>query len=1155
MTETMRLRLKVLLSLFGTAVLLMATLHILVERTLLPRFARIEEDSASQARQQAQNALAQRIELLSVSDWARWDDARSFVLGEMPDFQKRNVQENTLVEMQLSVIVYTDLTGKPLLGVAVDPETKKGRDVPASLYTYLKPESKLWDREHLEPRQGLLSLPEGVLMFALAPVTSTDSESPPAGVCFFGQFLTAGEVAALSEATGVELSFLRMSELTPQQQTIAATCLGTPQEVVLRHTNDQLHVYNVVLDAFGRPAMLVQGKLPRSVYLEGVNTISVLSRQSWWAAAVLGAMTFLLFETLVMSRITRFSSQVRNIADTQDLTQRVELYGRDEVAQLAQPVNYLLSSLRDAQTQLELERSALETSEHRLSLALEAAGDGLWDINLRTGDMSFSDTWARMMGYDLSDLPRTVDAFQHLVHPEDVNHLKALTDRHLKGETTDVFAEIRLITAAGLAKWVLVRGRVVKRDAAGVPLRMIGTHQDIDARRLADDELRESRELFRNAFVESATGMAMVAPCGTFLRVNRNFCEIVGYDESELLDLNFQRITHPDDLEEDVALTQELLSNRRDKYAMEKRYVRKDGTTVWALMNVGLVCDSSGVVKYMVAQIQDISRRKTDEAELQAYTQRLFQAKEQLVYRTEELAAKSAEAEAAKHAAEDASRTKSEFLANMSHEIRTPMTAILGYADLLLDESLPATQRGGCVETIRRNGKHLLSIINDILDLSKIEAGKMTVEKIACDPVQIVGEVESLMRVRATEKNLRFTVEHETAIPRSVQTDPTRLRQVLLNLVSNAIKFTHEGDVSVRVRFQPAASGHAAYLRVLVCDTGIGMDQEQVGRLFSAFSQADTSTTRKFGGSGLGLAISMRLAQMMGGNVVVSSTLGQGTRSAVTIDVGEVSDAPLIPPVSTVPTKVESKLPLAGRRILLAEDGVDNQRLVSFYLTRSGATVEVAENGQIALERIDAATLNGQTFDVVLMDMQMPVLDGYAAAGELRRRGSKLPIIALTAHAMDGDRRKCVDAGCSDYLTKPIDRDVLVSTILSWCAGAASDEATPLHSSLETDPMMAELVTTYVQELPGQAAQLTSLMNQQNLADLKRLVHQIKGAGGGYGFDAISDAAAAAEQSMKLAQDLQMVRSQVDALIERIRSVYGYDRTLETDHAAARAAH
>ncbi len=393
--------------------------------------------------------------------------------------------------------------------------------------------------------------------------------------------------------------------------------------------------------------------------------------------------------------------------------------------------------------------------------------------------------------------------------------------------------------------------------------------------------------------------------------------------------------------------------------------------------------------------------------------------------------------------AEAATRAKSRFLANMSHEIRTPMTAILGFTDMLLDDEHVAEAREDWVESlriIRRNGRHLLGLINDILDLSKIEAGKLETCGARCSPAEILAEMASLMRVRADAKNLSLAVEFASAVPETIFTDPLRLRQILINLVGNAVKFTETGGIRV-VCAMVEPTGDRPRMRFDVIDSGIGMAEDQQSRLFVPFSQVDGSMTRRFGGTGLGLTISRQLAQMLGGDITVDSAPGRGSTFRLTIETGPLEHVPMVdhhaealrgrkrPGARRRPAEPTPQL---DGRILLAEDGPDNQRLFSFLLRKAGAEVTLAENGLVAYEKAMAAWRAGNPFDVILMDMQMPVVDGYTATARLRREGYEGPIVALTAHAMEGADAECRAAGCDGYAKKPIDRGELLNTVAQY---------------------------------------------------------------------------------------------------------------------------
>ncbi|MCI0498416.1 MAG: ATP-binding protein [Planctomycetales bacterium] len=379
-----------------------------------------------------------------------------------------------------------------------------------------------------------------------------------------------------------------------------------------------------------------------------------------------------------------------------------------------------------------------------------------------------------------------------------------------------------------------------------------------------------------------------------------------------------------------------------------------------------------------------------------------------------------------------ANRVKSEFLANMSHELRTPMNAIIGFSEVLSDEALTDEQRS-CVQIINSSGKSLLALINDILDYSKIEAGKLTVDICDCRLDRLLAEIESMLRPMASQKGIAFEVLQCDTVPRMIQTDPLRLRQCLINLINNAIKFTESGHVYVNVAFEQR--DRRPWLRVDVEDTGIGIPKDKQALIFESFTQADSATTRKYGGTGLGLAITKRLAKLLGGDVSVVSESGGGAVFTLTIPAGaersaeagwnkyEQTDAIL---------DAEKGTDMYTGKVLVAEDNPSNQKLMQILLQKMGLEVVLASDGLEAVEKGAA-----ETYDLILMDMQMPALNGYDATRRLRSQGVKTPIIAVTAHAMTGDEEKCLAAGCDGYLSKPIERSKLTEIIDRYATARA----------------------------------------------------------------------------------------------------------------------
>jgi signal transduction histidine kinase/DNA-binding response OmpR family regulator len=546
---------------------------------------------------------------------------------------------------------------------------------------------------------------------------------------------------------------------------------------------------------------------------------------------------------------------------------------------------------------------------------------------------------------------------------------------------------------------------------------------------------------------------------------------------------------------------------------------------------------------------QELSQRNEllvqKNAELKESEQIIRRSNDELEKRVTE---RTAALRSAMEQAEAANRAKSAFLANMSHEIRTPMSAILGYADMLVDEGATQAHRKECVATIRHQGRHLLDILNDILDLSKIEADKLDIEQLDCAPCAIIGDAVTLLRGRAAEKKVQCTVVYAGPMPDTIRTDPTRLRQILLNLIGNAIKFTEKGSVQVIASVHVAPGESVSHLRVDVVDSGIGISAEQIQALFKPFAQGDGSTTRRFGGTGLGLSICKRLAQMLGGDIAVESQLGRGSRFTMTINVGDLSHVPHrivtpecpsdIPSVAA-PAVEDEKLPPMIGRVLLAEDGLFNQRVFRFYLESIGAEVVSAENGVLAVAAVEAAEAAGKPFDVILLDMQMPELDGYGAAQKIREEGYLTPIIALTAHAMAGDREKCLDAGCSDYLAKPVDRLVLlkkVSTYLRRKPDTSEPTEADLHS-VATDPMILEHLPLFIETLIAQIAMLKTALTAADTKGVLRVLHQLKGSATVCGFPKVSALAKLGESNVIAQNGIDAARSEIDTLLRLIEAV------------------
>lgn len=500
-----------------------------------------------------------------------------------------------------------------------------------------------------------------------------------------------------------------------------------------------------------------------------------------------------------------------------------------------------------------------------------------------------------------------------------------------------------------------------------------------------------------------------------------------------------------------------------------------------------------------------------------------------------------------KLAAEAANHAKSSFLAHMSHEIRTPISAMLGFAETILD-ARTEDERRNSVQAILNNGHHLLQIINDVLDLSKVEAQKLDVERITVSPFEVLDEVTSLIRIKAQEKNLEFTVSYETPVPGQICSDPLRIKQVLLNLCSNALKFTEHGSVRIRVFCDPARER----LTLDVVDTGIGLTETQASRLFTPFTQADSTTTKKYGGTGLGLSLSKNLADLLGGDLLlVQSAPGAGSTFRLSIATGSLASIELLTaPPQRVTRELDKRMAtpvetLDGIKILLAEDTEPLQEIMAMFLRKAGATVVITVNGQDAVREAE-----GGDFDVVLMDVQMPLMDGLQATRRLRSSGFDKPIIALTANAMSEDRERCLAAGCNLFLSKPVSKPALFDAIRRstrptttlapqvYAAAMISAKSEPIYSSLEMDdPDYQELVAKYIKQLPSTIGELVDSYQRQDWESLRKKVHSLKGTGGNYGFDVITAVSSTLEEQVRQhnAARVNELLAQLQGLAKRLR--------------------
>lgn len=742
--------------------------------------------------------------------------------------------------------------------------------------------------------------------------------------------------------------------------------------------------------------------------------------------------------------------------------------------------------------------NALGESERRFRTIADASPMLLWISDEAGNRTFFNQAWCEFTGLSRED--SIADHWIKAIHPDDreVYHRKW---EEISQQKIRLQQEFRLRHCSGTYRWVLEQAMPMF-SSSGRLEGYVSSCVDLSSRMTDELQYQNNEARFRAISEAAPLGIFVTDSDGNYIYTNQQFQKITGQSAEESFGSGWQRALESEDRER-VAASWYSATRTAKPFEEVYRFRRPDGEIAWASVKAAAI-NSTDTVSGWVGTVEDITARLKADTELVE----------------------------AKQSAEAAMNAKSQFLANMSHEIRTPLTAIIGFTEALRDERQHSADELHCLDVILNNGRHLLDIINGILDLSKIDAGALAIERTSFNLVELIEEVRLMFAPRIAEKALSFSVKYDWPLPLTMISDPLRLKQVLINLLSNAIKFTDKGWIELKVRY---TTKHKR-LVFTIADSGIGIEPEALDNLFKPFSQANESITRQFGGTGLGLNISAHLVHALGGIIEVASEPQKGSTFSFYIT-PEFDGAPSF--ITEMPgdeaaavQHQQKQIKLTGR-VLFADDALDNRRLVDHLLRKVGVETVLVEDGQQAID-----TALSDEFDLILLDVQMPNVDGLSAARALRQAGLRTPIVSLSAGAMTSDVLKAIDAGCSMHLAKPFTKESFMGMLQKFLNNDAPHEATAppvLSSKFSDDVEMNQLVLEFIDSLAPRLAELSSACESLDWPTIENRAHKLRGSAGLYGYKELFELCESLEVQAKSRQgEPSTLLSQITSLVERI---------------------
>lgn len=1038
----MTLRQRTLLMIGIAVVALNAVLYAIASTLLLKN---VQQAEAQDTRKQLNGVISvvnQSLEQFNrnFSDWAIWDDAYAFVQNGDPKFIQSNLIEGQLATNQINLIAFIQPSGQITFGTGFDLKTEQKTPIPPELQRRLVPGDRLLQHPTLTHTiAGIVSLPEGNMMIISRPILTSDGKGPIQGTLVVGRYLDQAEIDRLANITRLKLDIepIATAQLPAHLESWRKSeKTNYPAIGMQALDSNTIAGYALFQDIYGKPVIVLRTDSDRTIYQQGQTTLRFLAGSMLGTGLVFGIVTLLLLERLVLSRLAKLSSEVSAISRA-NLSSRVSELGQDELSKLSAGINAMLSDLEAYEQNRQQAVMALQDSERKFRNLFENSQVGIFRVRMSDSIiLDANQQFVAMTGYSFTSVIGQKRTSEFYLHPEDRE--AAREQLFQSGELRNFETQFR--RQDGSTFWGLFSARLDRESGC-----VDGVIADISDRRQAEEALRQS-ETTKRAIIDAIPDLLLrVRHDGTYIEIltSRHFkvCSI----EKLIVGSNVQDSLPGELADRRLHYIQQALETRElqiyeQQLVIDEELRDEEVRIVPSLSNEVLII------------VRDITARKAVEVAMRQSVE----------------------------AAEAANRAKSMFLSNMSHELRTPLNVILGFSQLLLRSGTITTQQKDYLDTINRGGEHLLTLINDVLEMSKIEAGKVTLTPIDLDLHKLLDWVKQMFRMKAQAKGLQLLLEIAPDLPQFIHTDESKLRQVLVNLVGNAVKFTERGAIALRAK--PSEESPLTLL-FEVEDTGYGIPPEELPRLFQPFVQTE-SGHNAHEGTGLGLAISQKFVNLMGGEITVSSTVGMGALFRFSIQTAIANPLPQSTELSR-PTVIGLAPDQPTYRILIVEDKAENRQVLRELLVSVGFEVQEAVNGLEAIERWEDWQPH-----LIWMDIRMPVMDGYEATQRIRAASEQQKrlapiIIAVTGSVFEEDRKIAIAMGCDDFVRKPFQVSVIfekMEELLGVRYRYAALEFNPARPALSLTP-------TELSVMPVEW--LDELARSASCANTKQLLHLI----------------------------------------------------------------